>query len=514
MEKLMEVVPEPEKAAEAKTVLGEQRPNQGTAVAAGAEQPLVEENGAKVVEKPAKKKAAEPDFFAKSSKESGGLQAHFERFRRAKKQDIKYRNYVSQQSLVNRKDPQFKARLREKFVETAVKYFGVPYAGRYWKEGEKHHGAPLYLDCCALVRQAVYDLREDFGFQLDRWNQAYQFDTLPVDVPLEEMKPGDLVFYSGVYYNPKMRKQKHDMVHVEIFTGGETGEQSIGARWQRGVVQYFDSYKFTSTAYHSIVWHYKSIEPWLEGICKSHCAQHSWSSSNIQWAPGKKSIFSIDDEYDEADLDAPDLEDDMMGQAGEGEASEAAVPKKKQASAAQRTQVFIGQGNNPALPKDALINLGYKVMARGMLFSNEYRFKWTQTSMEINYMHFKEGVHIANHISNAGKVLTSKIATLEALENLRSGLANGTLRSELIHSVEEFAPETYRLDVVADLYQFLNSKTGGLWIEKKSQSNQGRGIRLIADVAKYREDLLVKKDVDKFDEAPADSTEMLIQKLD
>ena len=28
------------------------------------------------------------------------------------------------------------------------------------------------------------------------------------------------------------------------------------------------------------------------------------------------------------------------------------------------------------------------------------------------------------------------------------------------------------------------------------------------------EDLLVKKDVDKFDEAPADSTEMLIQKLD
>jgi NADH:ubiquinone oxidoreductase subunit 2 (subunit N) len=34
------------------------------------------------------------------------------------------------------------------------------------------------------------------------------------------------------------------MVHVEIFTGGETGEQSIGARWQKGVVQFFDSYKF------------------------------------------------------------------------------------------------------------------------------------------------------------------------------------------------------------------------------------------------------------------------------
>jgi len=47
-----------------------------------------------------------------------------------------------------------------------------------------------------------------------------------------------------------------------------------------------------------------------------------------------------------------------------------------------------------------------------MLFSNEYRLKWVQTSMEVNYMHFKEGTHLANHISNANKVFTNKIATL------------------------------------------------------------------------------------------------------
>lgn len=187
----------------------------------------------------------------------------------------------------------------------------------------------MYLDCCALIRQIVYDLKEDFGFQLDRWNQAYQFDTLPVDLKFEDMKPGDLVFYSGVYYNEKLRKQKHDMVHVEIFTGGETGEQSIGARWQRGVVQYFDSYKFTSTSYHSIVFHYKSLDTWLEGICKSHCDQHSWSSSNIMWAPGKKSIFSIDDEYDEADMDAPDLDDEQMGPEAVEQAGGVVQKKKK-----------------------------------------------------------------------------------------------------------------------------------------------------------------------------------------
>ena len=45
------------------------------------------------------------------------------------------------------------------------------------------------------------------------------------------MKPGDLIFYSGIYYKEKTKKQKHNMVHVEIFMGGETKEQSIGARW-------------------------------------------------------------------------------------------------------------------------------------------------------------------------------------------------------------------------------------------------------------------------------------------
>jgi len=53
---------------------------------------------------------------------------------------------------VDRKDPAFKAQLREKFVETCKKYFGVPYAKRYWKEGEKHFDSPIFLDCCALVR--------------------------------------------------------------------------------------------------------------------------------------------------------------------------------------------------------------------------------------------------------------------------------------------------------------------------------------------------------------------------
>jgi hypothetical protein len=121
------------------------------------------------------KQASKPEpvllcFGQVKQSNSGGLQKNFRNFRQAKKDEIKYRNYVAKQSHIDRKDPVFKKQLREKFLDTVKKYFGVPYAKRYWKEGEELYNAPIFLDCCALVRQAVLDLREDFGFSLDRWN--------------------------------------------------------------------------------------------------------------------------------------------------------------------------------------------------------------------------------------------------------------------------------------------------------------------------------------------------------
>ena len=81
------------------------------------------------------------------------------------------------------------------------------------------YNAPLFLDCCALIRQAVYDLRDDFGFVLDKWNQSYQFDTLPIELEEKELRPGDLIFYSADYFNPKIKDFPHKMVHVEIYVG-------------------------------------------------------------------------------------------------------------------------------------------------------------------------------------------------------------------------------------------------------------------------------------------------------
>jgi hypothetical protein len=39
---------------------------------------------------------------------------------------------------------------------------------------------------------------------------------------------------------------------------------------------------------------------------------------------------------------------------------------------------FVGNGNNEKLVKNTLVdNLGFKIMDKGMMFSKDYRFKWT-----------------------------------------------------------------------------------------------------------------------------------------
>jgi hypothetical protein len=37
-----------------------------------------------------------------------------------------------------------------------------------------------------------------------------------------------MVLYSGTPYSPEARRYHYDMTHVEVFTGGSTGEATIG----------------------------------------------------------------------------------------------------------------------------------------------------------------------------------------------------------------------------------------------------------------------------------------------
>lgn len=67
--------------------------------------------------------------------------------------------------------------------------------------------------------QVVFDLREEFGFSLLQYNQNYQFDTLRCDQvsSIDELEPGDLIFYRAQYYHPeRFMNQAHGLVHVGI----------------------------------------------------------------------------------------------------------------------------------------------------------------------------------------------------------------------------------------------------------------------------------------------------------
>lgn len=218
----------------------------------------------------------------------GSLQGNFKSFR-------KYMNNLVKKNKVQlkafRENPQRMAELREKFIETAKTLLGIPY-GKKYLIAHPDYDKDDYLDCCGLVRRAVSLLEDEFGFHLGRWNQAYQYDTLPEEIPYEKMQPGDLVFYTGIYYPDRcMKQQPHNMVHVEIFLG--EGEKTIGSRDSTGVVEIYDTFQFASENYYNIEYHFKSIDTWLKGIHKSFCTEHKWHEEILCYdnENNKKSIF-------------------------------------------------------------------------------------------------------------------------------------------------------------------------------------------------------------------------------
>lgn len=232
------------------------------------------------------------------SKES--LQNNFKSFlekKRKEKQKTKTALDIIKQAKILNPDQFYRDALREKFINQAKSYLGVPYSKKFYKEGDEFYNSPIFLDCCGLVRRCVNDLNEEFKFSLFGWNQQYQYDILPDEIKFEEMKPGDLIFYSATFYEKDLWKpQLHDLVHVEIYLGGETGEQTIAGREPRGVVSIFDTYKFESSNYHSIIYRFKSIETWLKGIHRSFCPDHLWHEEvNMN---NKYSLFHIDQTSD------------------------------------------------------------------------------------------------------------------------------------------------------------------------------------------------------------------------
>mmetsp|Transcript_11970 Transcript_11970/g.14247 ORF Transcript_11970/g.14247 Transcript_11970/m.14247 type:complete len:285 (+) Transcript_11970:1069-1923(+) len=248
------------------------------------------------------------------------LQSRFKKFREQKKAEKKAEEELKKKAAIERNSPQYKAILRKKFVETARKYLGVPYAKRFHEvegcqcegcveKGESQFDAPLFLDCCALVRQCVTDLKDSFGFVLNKTNQVGQFDSLPIRVDdISELEAGDLIFYEGEYYSENAKPQGHNIVHVEIYAG--EGEAVIGSRERFKWVKEYDSFRIeNSKRWKLIRYHFCKIDPWLDGVYQNYCTEHPWRIPGqcfheTKDSGKKRSVFDDNDhDHDETDGD-------------------------------------------------------------------------------------------------------------------------------------------------------------------------------------------------------------------
>ncbi|EFB23742.1 hypothetical protein PANDA_020163, partial [Ailuropoda melanoleuca] len=137
----------------------------------------------------------------------------------------------------------------------------------------------------------------------------------------------------------------------------------------------------------------------------------------------------------------------------------------------------------------------------------DYTLKWCEVKCRDNYHSFREGEQLLYQIPN-NKLLTTKIGLLSALRE-HSRVVNrthrtsrcaqaksrkdeapaleeltwtspGHLRPQRVLKMEEFFPETYRLDIRDEREAFFTLfDENQMWICKPTASNQGKGIFLL-----------------------------------
>ncbi|CAE7221590.1 unnamed protein product, partial [Symbiodinium necroappetens] len=177
-----------------------------------------------------------------------------------------------------RQVPEAAKALRQRFVDAALKYVGIPYHRSYHdpssgkcKPGSKLKDAPLFLDNIQLVQKVIEDLKQEFGFLLiSNCKPVHCRATLPISFEdPADCEPGDLIFHEELDVDgaPSGR-----ISHVEIFIGGSTGRESLGSMpWnahprtrEKDGVQIFEDYRIAKeTGKADYRLHCHSIRTWL-----------------------------------------------------------------------------------------------------------------------------------------------------------------------------------------------------------------------------------------------------------
>lgn len=138
---------------------------------------------------------------------------------------------------------------------------------------------------------------------------------------------------------------------------------------------------------------------------------------------------------------------------------------------------YVGRGNCQELVRDNLISRGWASLPIEFNCSHEYKLKWVQTPSEIDFPKHIEGLQLVNHIPNINRALCCKKALVEALRCVNIPI-----------------PLSYDLSDMSDRRKFIEAVSDGIWISKPLAENQGKGIKMIFDVNKFKNSILTNEE--------------------
>ncbi|XP_038629311.1 protein polyglycylase TTLL10-like isoform X2 [Scyliorhinus canicula] len=152
--------------------------------------------------------------------------------------------------------------------------------------------------------------------------------------------------------------------------------------------------------------------------------------------------------------------------------------KKQEENKEQGPFYYIGGTNGIALISSFCESKGWKRTLSNI--RDDYLLKWTDASTPSVHQTFHGGKQMSNQIPN-NKVLTTKFGLCSSLkDNERIMNKYGRIMFSKFMTLEEFYPETYRMDLKSERYAFCRAfQEGQTWISKPADSSQGRGIFLL-----------------------------------
>uniref|UniRef100_A0A8D0VDA6 Tubulin--tyrosine ligase-like protein 10 n=1 Tax=Sus scrofa TaxID=9823 RepID=A0A8D0VDA6_PIG len=209
----------------------------------------------------------------------------------------------------------------------------------------------------------------------------------------------------------------------------------------------------------------------MAGVRRSHAQMPGWARERSMGSRREEGLLH---QLSQRGREADDLdEDDAATPQATLLEKHPLAGEKQPSSSGQGPFFYIGGTNGASIISSYCKSKGWQRIQDAR--REDYQLKWCEVKSRDTYCSFREGEQLLFQLPN-NKLLTTKIGLLSALRE-RARVVSKTSK---VLKMEEFFPETYRLDIREEREAFftLFDETQ-IWICKPTASNQGKGIFLL-----------------------------------